>query len=434
MQVVQFPQPAASCRKLAARAVLAVATAVSLNVVAQAALAASPYAASAELAARWLESRPNVTDGSWGTSDPTKYLLTSEAVLALGALNARSPVYYAGLSWLENHEPANVDYQARRILALIANGSFANADIQFINEAQNNAATGTKGWGLTKNYQSAALDTALALQAYNAGAGGISSDVRIPVSYLRSAQLAGGGWSAGVDTSTSDATTTAQVLQALAPFKADAANASAITAGLNTLNASVTTASPTAQKALAVLANLRANSNPAQATTLASNLLATQAADGSWGQDTYATALAARALAAAMGVDLTALREVVAMPDANLRRAVNGSLGRNALDQINLGELRKLTTLDISNRGITNLSGLQGATNLTFLDARNNGITDFAPVAGLTAATVVKDGNPTAVASANIPTLPEWGLILLGLVLMGVMSRQLATKDNGRWS
>lgn len=329
---------------------------------------------SANSAANWLLAQQNADDGSWGATDEVKYVQTSEAVLALAALNKRTSQYYAGLTWLQNHAPVNIDYTARRVLALQSNGSSITTDLQSIQAAQALSAPGNNGWGLSKTYQGAALDTALVLQAYNQA--GINANVPNAVSYLLGAQLSGTdqGWVIGQE-SISDPATTAQVLIALIPLKAtNATLPTTISNGLAALNAKVTTASPVSQQALSVIANLRNAAVSPQVTTLLNNLTATQGTDGSWGSNIQATALAVRAEAAGIGRDLTDQQQAVNMPDAKLRAAVNQALGRGAMDQLNRGELVQLTSLSAANRGITDLTGLQYATNLTYLDLSGNSL------------------------------------------------------------
>jgi len=384
---------------------------------------AGPYDTPATNAVAWLVSQQNTADGSWGATDDIKYVRTSEAVQALAALNRRTPQYYAGLNWLQNHAPSNVDHTARRILAVQSNGGSVTADLQALQAAQSLAAPGTGGWGLASTYQSAALDTALTLQAYNQA--GVTTNVANAVTYLTGAQLTGSdkGWVLGQET-TSDPITTAQVLIALIPLKASyPAVATPISNGLAALNAKVTTTSPVAQKALAVVANLRNSASSGPAATLLGNLTATQSADGSWGDDIFATAVVARSLAAGMARDLTALQQVVNMPDAALRTAINQALGRNAMDALNVGEMAQLTSLNAAGLGISDLTGLQYASNLTYLDLRNNNINSFAPVAALASTTILEDGNPGYAGgggsnSGDVPTLPEWGAILLASFLM----------------
>lgn len=333
---------------------------------------AGPYDAPAANAVSWLLSQQNTADGSWGATDDIKYVRTSEAVLALAALNRRTPQFYAGLTWLQNHAPSNVDHTARRILAIQSNGGSVTADLQSLQAAQGLAAPGNGGWGLARTYQSAALDTALTLQAYNQA--GVSTNVANAVTYLTGAQLTGSdkGWVLGQET-TSDPITTAQVLIALIPLKTSyPAVATPISNGLAALNATVTTTSPVAQKALAVVANLRNSASSGPAESLLSNLTATQSGNGSWGDDIFATALVARSLAAGMARDLSAQQQVVNMPDTALRTAVNQALGRNAMDALNIGELSQLTSLNAAGLGITDLTGLQLATNLLNVNLSGN--------------------------------------------------------------
>lgn len=370
----------------------------------------------------WLTQQRNADDGSWGASDPVKYVQTSEAVMALRALNYQGAAYYGGVAWLGNHAPANVDFTARRVLALGAANQSIVADMQVLSSSQNIAAPGNNGWGLSGSYQGAALDTGLTLQALTQQ--GVTTNVSQAVAYLTSTQLTGGdsGWALGQET-TSDPVTTAQVLIALIPLKSvSSAVPTAVTNGLSALNAKVTTSSPVPQIALAVIANLRNSSSSTQAITLLNALLAQQAVDGSWGDDPFATALALRALAAGAGKDLAAQKQAVAIPDNALRSAINAALGQGALSAITLGELQQLTSLNASGLNISNLTGLGYATHLTYLNLSNNNISDFTPIASLTPATLIETGNPGYAQLAenqnDVPTLPEWGVILFASLLL----------------
>jgi Leucine-rich repeat (LRR) protein len=190
----------------------------------------------------------------------------------------------------------------------------------------------------------------------------------------------------------------------------------------------VTTASPVSQIALAIVANLRSNPNSAYATTLLTALLSKQAVDGSWGEDIFATGLALRAVAAGAGKDLTAQKQVVNIPDNALRAAINAALGQGAMDAISVGQMQQLTSLNASGLHISDLTGLQCATNLTYLDLSNNNINSFALLAGLTKTTIIESGNPGYVVASNgdndVPTLPEWGAILLAGLLLTVVLKK----------
>lgn len=367
------------------------------------AFAASPYESFVAKGVSWLTFNQNI-DGSWGWDSAVAPPATAEAVIALRAINYRTPAYYWGIAWLENHNAANVDYQSRRILALAANGDNVQSGQQYLQAAQSTAIPGNGGWGLNATYEGAPLDTALALQAYKQL--NVSTGVSSALGYLKTAQLTGTdkGWAFGQDIAASDPAVTAQVVVALSAYKAgDPTLVTPVNNGVAALTSRVTTASSTYLKALAALALLRAGSN---ANTYLASLTASQWPDGSFDGDPYITAVALRALAAAMGTDAPNWGDVVLIPDANLRAAINGALGRNSMDALNKGELARLTTLTAAGRGIANLAGLEWAVNLTYLDVRNNNITSTAPIAALTQlTTTLLAGNPVYVPPNRAPVL-----------------------------
>jgi hypothetical protein len=389
------------------------------------------YATSTQRAVDWLESQQDASDGSWGSTPVLKQLHTVAAVRALQAVNRRSAAYYAGLAWVKNHEAGSHDYLARRALVLAETGAVLTQDLALLLAGQRASPPGNKGWGLTPAYNGSPLDTALVLSAIKAS--GASVDVSGALAYLKNSQLTGTdkGWSVSQDTK-SDPTTTAQIIIALTQYLAtDATLATPLANAANTLATQVTDASPVQLRALAAQALLMRDSASSVGKNLLTGLIEQQGVSGAWQSDVYATASVLQAMAVAEGLDLAAQRLRVNMPDGKLREAVNLALGRGALDHLNRGELAQLITLDISNRGVTSLNGLQYATNLTSLNAANNAITDTSPIAGLTSLTFADlSGNPcpgcsTLVASSEgeVP-MPAWALVLLGSFLVGVMVRQ----------
>lgn len=392
------------------------------------AVMAGSYETTAQLAANWLTANMASSDGSWGTTDDVKYLDTSEVVLAFRAFDQLTPAYYEGVTWLENNFPENADYRARRVLALSANGSSVTEDLSYLDSIRYPALPASvSGFGLSGNYLGSSLDTALALQAFQQA--GLPEDTA-GVAFLEEAQLTGSdpGWAVAEET-TSDPTTTAQVLLALLAYQStDSTVVAPIANGLAALNADVTTSSPVPLQALAALVNLRNNPTSPQASTFLSALAASQASDGSWGEDPYATALALRAFSASLGTDAASNEQAVEIDDPNLRAAINQTLGRSALDALNQGELAQLTSLNIAGQGINDLNGLQYATNLTYLNAENNNISSFSPVSDLAGATILEEGNPgqppvatnAGGGDGSGPTLPQWGVILLGLLLLWI--------------
>ena len=96
-----------------------------------------------------------------------------------------------------------------------------------------------------------------------------------------------------------------------------------------------------------------------------------------------------------MGVRLEATAEID-LPDPNLRAAIAEAIGLPPSTPIFRGHLAGLTRLDARNANISDLTGLEGATNLRTLDLgaeyveaenrsiNSNSVSDFSPLTGLT--------------------------------------------------
>ena len=84
-----------------------------------------------------------------------------------------------------------------------------------------------------------------------------------------------------------------------------------------------------------------------------------------------------------MQLRLEAVAEVD-IPDPNLRAAIATALGKQPSDPIRRGDMANLTELEAPEAGISNLTGLEGATNLRWLTLWNNSISDISAVARLT--------------------------------------------------
>ena len=74
----------------------------------------------------------------------------------------------------------------------------------------------------------------------------------------------------------------------------------------------------------------------------------------------------------------------MSIPDANLRAAIERSLNKTSSATITPADMLTLTTLRAPDANISNLTGLEYATNLTVLDLSDNRILNLAPLAGLT--------------------------------------------------
>ena len=76
--------------------------------------------------------------------------------------------------------------------------------------------------------------------------------------------------------------------------------------------------------------------------------------------------------------------DTVDIPDSNLRTAIEKALGKASGAPITTEDMKHLPQLIAPNASITDLTGLEGATNLTLLELGNNFISDLSPLKGLT--------------------------------------------------
>ena len=73
----------------------------------------------------------------------------------------------------------------------------------------------------------------------------------------------------------------------------------------------------------------------------------------------------------------------VDIPDSNLRTAIEKALGKASGVTITTEDMKSLYELEAPNASITDLTGLEHATNLTLLNLSDNSISDISPLAGL---------------------------------------------------
>ena len=86
----------------------------------------------------------------------------------------------------------------------------------------------------------------------------------------------------------------------------------------------------------------------------------------------------------------TAFAQNVGIPDANLRNAIREALNLPDEGPITQADMRQLTTLNAAARQITELTGLEYATNLTDLRLGENPIRDISPLAHLTRLAILR--------------------------------------------
>ena len=108
--------------------------------------------------------------------------------------------------------------------------------------------------------------------------------------------------------------------------------------------------------------------------------------------------------------------DTVDIPDSNLRTAIEKALGKASGVTITTEDMKSLYELEAPNASITDLTGLEGATNLMLLELGNNFISDLSP---LVANTGLGEGdfvevsenplNPVSI-NTHIPTLQDRGV------------------------
>ncbi len=394
---------------------------VSLLLLGLPSIAKSAYQTQLSNTTAWLIGQQN-SDGSWGNNNQERFVLTVEAVRALRAAGLRKVAYHKGLAWLENHSASNFDYKSRRALALSAHGNAVNGILTVLDNAQDTSINQRDGWGMGTDYLQSPVDTALVLTGLGVvgtSSGAASVTVQPALDYLKTAQLSGAGWPVSLGTN-SDIFTTVWVVKALNTWKhQDATLTTVINNGLNALTSSVDNSSSYHLQALAAQTALEAGNSSAAQSWL-SNLNSNLQTNGSLGDNIYDTTWAIRAFATADGVDDSVHQTTVNIPDAALRNSINAALGRNALDSLNRQELSQLTILAAANLGISDLTGLEWATNLTDLDLRNNTIDDTTAIDNLTLASLQLEGNPVfqSPIPVQIPMMPVWAMLMMAFLLI----------------
>ena len=76
--------------------------------------------------------------------------------------------------------------------------------------------------------------------------------------------------------------------------------------------------------------------------------------------------------------------DLVSIPDPNLRTVIEGLLGKAPGALITAADMARLTRIEADDAGISNLTGLEAATQLERIEFRRNAISDLSPLRGLT--------------------------------------------------
>ena len=272
----------------------------------------APRAAEPDLdkALGWLLGRQTIA-GSWEDSTATAMRDTSAVVDALLASGQAGVPYQRGILWLRDAGASNLDYAARRALALAPEPLTTPERSALLGAiwAHQNA---DGGFGAAAGYESDPLDTALALRSLAGLKHPLDTRVRRALVRLDELRLASGAWPAvpGGEPST---VVTAHALLAVQDWAAAPEAQAQIAAGLAALlsrqnpdggfGESPSTPGATAL-ALGVL--VRAGAATAAVDAATGWLQSSQLLDGSWGGSPFDTALVLSALRNGIAPNLVA--------------------------------------------------------------------------------------------------------------------------------
>lgn len=415
-------------------------------------------------------------DGSWKSPSGLAIQPTAVALDALANAGIKQGyVYAAGQAWLGNADGASVDSLSRKTIALFhANANVAPLTVSLLKQ-RNDFARGS--WGAYPKYQPTFPDSALATDVFLV-TGAAYADLGYSLGFIGSKQNADGGWrysASAPGTSASSLIPTVQSVLTLGHAKAKGWGVDTyITNGVNWIIAHAkadggfaddtlaTTGSPL-ETALAYLALFQAKAAgnaaaiAAQATidNAALFLVNNQGADGSWGGDPFATAVALQTLPAATLADSNknGVPDVVetylgwnpAAPNRSIALGNGQSVaGITASQLVASGTQYQALSLNLTASGGTApytwdvTSGylpdgliLDASTGLISGIPASAGTFNFsytvrdAASASTTVAAQIAIGTPYE--NTDVPTLPQWGVILMALLLMGsvgVMNRR----------
>ncbi len=415
-------------------------------------------------------------DGSWQTAVGFKLQPTGLAIDALGNAGLKSayPVT-AAQAWITNANASSNDSLARQTIAIARSGANAQASAQRLIGQRDGL---TLGWGAYKQYQGGFPDSALAMDAILAS-GLTYADTGSSLGFIISHQNLDGGWPNSATEpgiAASHLIPSAHSVYTLSRYRPLGWGVdSYITNGVNWLksiqkpdggfaeDSSATSGNPY-DTALAYLAlnqaKLAANSAAVAAQIAIDNaqqfLVNSQSADGSWGGDALATALALQTVpsAALVDTDHDGIPDVVEnligtnpnVADARLLAGGNGSavsgltvaklLTNATLGQpfnytiiagggvapykfsLTSGILPDGLTLNTTSGAISGTPSRVGPFNFAFSvsDANNLGIS---AQQGQIQVAALNAGNDN-----DVPTLPEWGAILMALLLLAAQFRR----------
>ncbi len=245
----------------------------------------------------WLKAQQG-PEGAWCVQTPTlvrPYQATAAVLDAFSAWETKDQAFEAGIAWLA----ANKSTATEELAWLLSH--LDGADARFADTAYLlNTLASPDGWSALAGYQPETLDTALALTALNITG---TCDIETAASSIRkitATQLVDGSW--GFGDNAGNVFLTARVLDALTRYRTSLDVEAVITKAVAFLRTqsqgSGLIGESLYETALAYKALIQSGTNVLQdSPNTAVFLHGSQAADGSWDEDVYTTAVVLRALA-----------------------------------------------------------------------------------------------------------------------------------------
>lgn len=347
-------------------------------------------------------------DGSWVDPSGNQVAATATVGEAL-ALSGVSKGYVNGAdtSWLFNAKTRSNDSLARSIIALARGGQDTSALVQQLLAGRSvGQPAGTyAAWGAYPGYQPTAIDTALAFEAFVAAK---NVEANNAITTLNGMQHVDGGWSySGMAVAKSNLSPTAYALRALAAAVIAAPSVrvgadSAVTAGISWLLAHKKNDGGYAEDS---------NVSGSNDLTKPSQVMETALV---WGT---LTSLQQAGFTSASAANVT---QALASAETFLlgKQLADGSWSDEPLQTATVMRAWATTTLaDTKNTGVPDAVQAVLTSNYNVTDVRTLPKGNGNPVPAVVAANNVQDS------SADAPTLPEWGAILMAALLMFTMWR-----------